>query len=339
LKIILSKFYLPLIFLCPSLLTGCIEAWFGHSSSYDQQVLDIQTVDLFNQRQPSRLTKKNWKGDWIFRRDRLEMIDAQLRNNRPDILVLQETMAKEGSPFEADKNILEAGVLADYSWRDFFVRDYDDTQEQQTLAFAGSPTVDLLAATAPGAEREFWALGSEGFLAVAAFEHEGQVVTVFNIQMPPQVDGEYLWYSFIQQRIEERMARRHECKKRIIVAGLMPGDQMSRRLSEFTKALQLKDVASGFCQIAANCFTATPMNDIYMATIGDESPSRLDRIYVHQSAIIYTSGRNFEDSDSSNRYAKEFGLPKLWPTQRFGWNSSIRLARCRDDEMVAVDSK
>jgi hypothetical protein len=311
---------------------GCVDSLFGRGSGYDSQQVSIQTVSLFNQRAPSRLSKKNWKGDWIFRRDRLELIDAEMRNGRPDLILMQEAMAKEGSPFESDRNILQAGALADYDWREFKVQSFEDTQEQQSLVIATGPTLTL-APPAPEGEREFWALGPDGYLAAATVDLEGQPLTVFNVQMPPQADGDYLWYNFIQQRINERLARFQYCRKRVVVAGLMPGDQGSRRFSEFMSALQLKDAAAGFCQIAANCFTATPMNDIYMATVGDESPSRLDRIFVHQTAVLYSSGLDFEDPDTGSRYEKNYGLDKLWPTQRFGWTASVRFARCNAKEM------
>lgn len=312
-------------------LSGCIEGLFRKTGGFDQRPMTVQTVSLFNQRDPSRLAKRSWKGDWIFRRDRLDMIDAELRNTKPDLLLLQDVIAKVGSTAESDRRILSAGSLLDYEWRDRKVESYADTQEIQSLAIAvGVPNRFV---KEPEGERDLWLMGTGGYLEAATFEYEDQPVTVFNVQMPAQTDTSYLWYSFVQERVTERLKRTRSCPKRIIVGGLMPGDEGARRFSQFIQTLQLRDVSSGFCQIASKCFTATPTNDIYMATVGDESPTRVDRIFAHQSALVYSSGRNFDDSDPNNRYAREFGLPRLWPTQRFGWVAQLRLARCTEQEL------
>lgn len=371
---------------------GCISTLFSRSAGYDSRPLTVQTVSFFNQRTPSRLAKKSWKGDWIFRRDRLDMIDEELRRTKPDILAIQETLAKRGSSAENDRLILKAGALADYEWREATVDEFADTQETQsqavalgvTLAFKdaqaerekaeqdaqdgpeglevlvprgpaktadrpteapavqpGSPAVDPAppAPTDPGApqpfeaQRDSWVMGAGGFLQAVTIEHEGQSITLFNVQMPPQADASHLWYSFVQERIAERIARDKLCPKRVIVAGFMPADEVAPRYRSFVTALGLKDAARGFCQIDSRCYTATPTNDVFVATVGDESPTRVDRIFVHNSALVASSSRNFDDSDPSNRYARDFGLARLWPTQRFGWVASVRLARCTDDEL------
>ena len=103
---------------------------------------------------------------------------------------------------------------------------------------------------------------------------------------------------------------------------------------KFLDKLQLRDAADGFCQIESKCFTATPINELFMVTVGDESPTRVDRIFVHRSAYVSASFRNFDQAEVQSGYAKDFGLSKLWATQRFGWYSSVRLARCNQDEIL-----
>jgi hypothetical protein len=310
---------------------GCIADLFQRSAGFDQRPLTVQTISFFDQRQPTRLTKKNWKGDWIFRRDRLEMIDTELRGVKPDVLLAQGVMGKRGSASETDASILRAGALADYEWREAPVESFEDTQELETMVIALG--VPIKFAVLPGAEREVWVMGAGGYLMMASVDYEDQPVTVVNVQLPLEPGSEFLWYSFVQERVTERLRRLKHCGKRIIVAGQMPGDEGARRFGEFVRALRLKDAALGFCQIDSGCYTATPSNDIFMATVGEESPSRVDRIFLHQSAVIYSSRRDFEESDPSNRYAHEFGLARLWSTQRFGWVTSARLARCTPDEL------
>src|SRR5690606_23224324 len=85
--------------------SSCVTGWFGGGSGFDSRPLSIQTLALYNQRTSSRLSKRAWKGDWIFRRDRLELIDGELRNVRPDILAMLEVMERKSNPSESDKGI------------------------------------------------------------------------------------------------------------------------------------------------------------------------------------------------------------------------------------------
>lgn len=324
----LKRLAAALLVMCAA--TACITDLFRRSAGYDQRPLLVQTLALFNQRTPSRLAKRSWKGDWIFRRDRLEMVDQELRNSKPDILALQEVMARRGSSAESDARILRAGALSDYDWREATVEQFEDTQETQSMVLALGVPFKFIAA--PGGEREAWVMGAGGYLQAATIEYEDQPVTFFNVQMPQTTSDDFLWYSFLQERIVERLARLKLCGKRVIVTGHLPGDEGAKRFADFLGTLQLKDAAAGFCQIDSRCYTATPTNDIFMATVGDESPTRVDRVFLHRTALVYSSARNFEDNDPNNRYAREFGLSRLWPSQRFGWTTSVRLARCRADE-------
>jgi len=310
---------------------GCITSLFSGSAGFDQKIVTIQTLSLFDQRKISRLSRRSWKGDWIMRRDRLELIDEGLRNLKPDILMFQELTEKVGNTAESDQNILSAGALIDYIWEKHEVTRYPDTQEIESLAVAiGPPHKPVIGETS---DRNMWILGIGGYLMVSSINIEDQPVLAFNVKMPVQTDNEYIWYSFIQERIAEKLASRRHCYKRVVVAGLLPGDEGAMRYAEFLRNLQLKDVSSGFCQISSRCYTATPTNDIYMASVGDESPSRVDKIFLHQSALIYTSSRNFTDSDPNNRYSRDFGLTRLFASQRFGWVSQARFARCSEREI------
>jgi hypothetical protein len=101
----------PLAFLSLSFwVNGCALLGIRSSERYDERSFSILNLNLFNQRTPSTLSRKNWKGDWLFRRERLELIDEQLRISRPDIVVFQELLTRRGSPSESDINILNFGA-------------------------------------------------------------------------------------------------------------------------------------------------------------------------------------------------------------------------------------
>lgn len=311
--------------------TGCVTSLFSGSGGYDKKIVTIQTFSLFDQRKSSRLSRRSWKGDWIFRRDRLELIDDGLRNLKPDILLFQELTEKVGNTAESDQNILTAGALIDYIWAKHEVTRYPDTQEIESLAVALGPPNKFI--DDDSGERDVWVLGNGGYLMTSTVNVEDQPVVVFNVKMPVQSDTGYIWYSFIQERIMERLAARRHCFKRVVVGGMLPGDEGAQRYAEFMRSLQLRDASTGYCQISNKCYTATPTNDIYMASVGDETPSRIDKVFLHQSAVIYTSTRNFADSDPNNRYARDFGLTRLFPSQRFGWVTQARFGRCSDREI------
>jgi len=328
----------PLFLLVILTLSACVFDIFRATGGYNSQIVSIQTLSLFNQRLASRLESENWKGDWIFRRDRLELIDKELKSAKPDLVLFQEMMQKIGSPSESDQAILSAGALVDHEWRVADVKRYDDTYEIQEMAIAAGLTLKLKESKQDA--RNFWLLGSDGYLQVAEVELAGDILVVFNVHMPSVIDNKFIWYTFVRKRIIERLQLVNTCRKRVVIGGYLPGDGGSIRFRELLDSLELVDSSSGFCQIASNCYTSTPSNDIFMSTVGDASPSRTDKIFVHKSALIYTSGKTFFQPDTNNRYARQFGLNKLWPTQRFGWSISTKFAKCSESDLngpVALD--
>lgn len=314
-----------------SSLVGCIHSQANTRVEYESRVVSVQTLSLFDQSQPSRLAKTNWRGDWVFRRDRLDLIDRTMRGVKPDIVFLQDVMARGESPSESDRTILGHGALDGYLWSMAKVRDITETDEQNALGVAvGLP----LKITDPDpnlmteAPSHVWTMGEDGGVQLVVIEFEGMPVLLVNVTLPTKAGNESIWYGLIQEKIEDAMKQFHVCHERVIVAGYMPKDADSRRYDELQTRFQLKDASAGFCQAAEQCYTATSVNDIYLATQGDEIPSQVDRIFVSQSAYVLASARNFTTPENNNTYSRSFGLTRLWPTQRFGWVATVRLARC-----------
>lgn len=314
------------------LFVGCVFDLFSGSGNYDGRILTVQTVSLFDQRTASRLERASWKGDWVFRRDRLNLIDKELKLSKPDLLLMQELIEKSGSPSESDQSILSAGSLSGHKWKTVVVKEFDDTYELQKMGIAVGYSLRILPEDKE--VRNFWLLGNDGYLQVVNTESNGEPLVVFNVHMPSVTDNRFLWYAFVKKRIVERLESVGTCRKRVVVAGYLPGDTGARRFKEFVDSLEMVDASIGFCQIASKCYTSTPINDIFMATVGDAAPSRTDRIFVHKSAVVYTSNRTFVQPDTNNRYAKKFGIPKVWPTQRFGWGISARFSQCSESEIL-----
>lgn len=314
---------------------GCALGFGNQSAGFDRRPISIHSISLFNQRITSRLGSRSWKGDWIFRRDRLELIDASLRTTKPDLLVAQEIMERSEGGSESDIKILTAGILWDYDWQKYEINKFSDTQESEFIAVALALPLKFSETKLDGQGDaiEFFRLGKDGYLMLVSVDYEDQPITVLNVHLPYKADG-IDWIPFIQERALDRLERLHYCPKRVVLAGYLPGDSAGRSYANLLNTLQLRDTAEGFCKIESTCFTATPVNDIFVATVGDESPARVDKILVNRNSFIITSGRILDKASNQNYNLTEFGLSKLWPAQRFGWHTSLRFPRCRSDELL-----
>lgn len=317
-----------LVLLSFILLSNC--SFFSGGEAFDSRSFSVQTLSLFSQRIGPRENRPPWKGDWVFRRDRLKLIDDELHTVKPDLLILQDVMERRKSPSEADRAILLAGALQSYDWESLPVREWEDTEEDQSLAVAADlPLKIQKEETIPGLQR-VWMVGSDGYMAESLVSYEGDAIAIFNVQMPSRVGRTYLWYTFIQERIAAALKARKTCPLRIIVAGYLPANQDANRFNSFIEALQLKDASEGFCDVASKCLTATNTNDLFAASTSEAIPYHADRILVSRQAIVQSSSMNFSESHPASEYRELFGIEKLWPTARFGWLASIRFPKCRD---------
>ncbi len=304
-------------------LVACITA--GEATGYSDRVLTIASIDLFSQQEQPR-TGKSWSGDWQFRRDRLDLIDATFRDVRPDIVIMQNAMRRAGSVSESDELILKSGALGRYEWRDVTIETLSESGEDRLLAIAVARP--LFPQKLPDSSRNYSRFGVDGHMLYLPIDVDGSPVIVFDIQMPSKLDQSGLWYSLIEERINEAVREFNSCIERVIVAGYLPFEQESRRFKDFLTSLRLKDSGSGFCQSADRCNTASPQNGIFLATRGDESASQVDRVMTHESSIVYGAGANFSRTVESSDYNNSYGISRIWPSQRYGWVARIRVPNC-----------
>lgn len=315
-----------------SLILGCLSVggctWIlSQSSAYDRRPITLQTLSLYNQRLKGRLSQKSWRGDWILRRHRLALIDIELRGIKPDIALFQQIMSRIASPSESDRAILSAGALADYDWDEVVLKEYTDTQETEGSAVVASSSLRFLQGKV---RQNKWLMGESGFLQHSIVIYENQAIDIFNLQFDISSKNQDYWLDFLDSRIKARSLDPDFCEKRIIIGGHIPVSDLSENFQKLIVRYDLKDSASGYCTEENRCYTATPTNDVFLATVGDESPSRVDRIYINQSSFVYSSRRNFENLDNNDEYIKGFGIEALWPSQRFGWGVQLRLPRCSE---------
>ena len=332
---------LPVILLLTGLwlvTAACVSRLF--TTGYDDRTLVVHTFNLFNQKisapastaTPSSSSSPSpspttWNGDWIFRRDRLELIDQYFRAHRADVVLFQQSMQRAHSEVEWDQSILTAGAFAEFDWRSEPVAEYMDTSETESMVVAASSIVGMKQRQA-GESPSLWHVGPDGFLQAAALELGGQSAAVFNIQMPSKIERDPIWFSFIEERVREWIKIQGICPKRMIIAGFIPADVEARRFGEFMEALSLKDSSTGFCDVAIKCQTANPANDIYRLASDGAAASQADRILVPKSAIVYSAVRTHDAPIKAQPYETAMGFAQLWPSIRNGWEASIRFASC-----------
>ncbi len=304
---------------------GCVSRLL--TSGYDDRTLVIHTFNLFNQKPLAPALTSSWNGDWIFRRDRLELVDQFLRAHRADVVLFQQSMQKAHSEVEWDQSILAAGAFAEFDWRSEPVAEYDDTSETESMAVATTSVVGMKQRQS-GESPSLWHVGPDGYLQATALEMGGQPAAVFNIQMPSKIERDPIWFSFIEERVREWINIQGICLKRIIVAGFIPADVEARSFAGFLEDLSLKDSSVGFCDVAMKCQTANPTNEIFRFSSDGAVASQADRILVPKTAIVYSAGRTHEAGIPAPAYAKAMGFTQLWPSIRSGWEASIRLATC-----------
>jgi hypothetical protein len=287
---------------------------------------------MYAQRNSLTGEANSWTGDWIFRRQRLSLIDEQFRASRPDIILFQDVMQREDSTSESDLEILAVGSLRGYATHSLPVSDYSDTQEIRSMAVAATKPLQFLEFQSE--QRQTWNIGTDGYLTLDVLQGSEQPIVIFNVQMPSKIGKKFLWYSFVEERISEFVAKGRYCAKRLIVAGFLPADQSATRFDRFLNTLNLKDSSHGVCQVIADCHTATLQNEIYLADQSEDAPVGIaDRILVSKSATIYSAARNLANNETKDSSAKQFGLTRMWASHRFGWQATIKLPTCDEDEL------
>ena len=310
------------------LLSSCALLGFEPAVRYDGRSFTIMNLNLFNQRIPSTMSQKNWKGDWLFRRERLELIDEQLRISRPDIVVFQELLTRRGRPSDSDINILSYGALEGYEWDADLVTQYKDSQEMQYHATAVGLPVKLT-------DREqyikkHWGIGVEGFMSYSLLELDQVPILLVNIAMPQNLQKVDYWYKFVRNELRELIDTLHLCKERMIIAGYVPGGLAWEGYSELLAEFELKDTASGYCEAASDCLTSSNLNDLFMSTSQGQSPSHSERILVHKDAIVGSSSVVMNKMRDKTIYGGAYGQQRLWASRVFGWLSEIRLSQCNN---------
>lgn len=319
---------LPIVFLIyiaiGSLLGSCASLPNFSQSSYDQKILVFRTYNLFNQRIPPNHTNLNWKGDWIFRRERLELIDRELRLSRPDVLLFQQMLTKDENSFESDQNILAEGSLSGYEWSTQPVVNHEDTSETESHGLVYSLPLRLVPQGNEKGSIKIFPGESKVTHNVLAFENEP--ITIFNIEIKRVTEN---LFAEIAQYIFDLVNKKELCLERVLIGGYFGETSPRKIIDAFQKYFPIKNVSTGFCEIEIKCYTSTPFNELFLVTTNINSSYQSDYFFTHNKTIIFTSNIVFEKGSSIKDLDNKYGMSKFWGSRTFGLETGVKLKKCR----------
>jgi hypothetical protein len=155
---------------------------------------------------------------------------------------------------------------------------------------------------------------------------EKQNILLVNMKLDPRF-GE-TEYNDIINEIRKKLNLEKICSQRLIIAAYAD-PQIEDQLERIIQYFNLQDSSKGFCNVESKCYTASPRNQVFYHSYGELVSARVDFLLVPKSTQVTKSRINFtEPSSTGLNYFKQFALDTLWPSDRFGWESEIRLVRC-----------
>jgi hypothetical protein len=293
--------------------------------SWDNTLLTVETLSLFNQKIPTMENyKSSWEGDWLLRRKRLSLLDKLLANNLPNIIFFQEMLNKNA--IDSDAAILESSSLAYYKSFPVSIKEDPKTDEEEFSSIY--VRLEDLPPDAIKATKKVWKLEDSSYLIFQKLIVNRKPLYLFNVNIPYENKDPEKFFVFLRNKIEESIMAQEDCLNHIIVAGYF-GSEKLRDLNLMMRFLGLIDTASGFCSERQMCDTQNPSNPIFNSSSLENKFSRTDRIFVHKSTRIEKAGITYsEHTPSLASFKAKYQLHSIAPSLRYGWQTKIKFARC-----------
>jgi hypothetical protein len=283
---------------------------------------------MYDQRS-TKDTPSEVEDDWIFRRERIGLLDTSLRNNKADILFIQQGQQVPGSPVDADDAILRAGALSGYDIEKRPYNDQDPDDDQDIFVTAVTAPFRITSASYATSHIE---LGVDAMISVA--DVEGLPIILINADSSyakPDVRKDF--YKILADALTKVLELKKTCANRIIIAGTLPEITDGYSMEQFLSQFNLVEVVSDQCKEKDACVTYTHENVLYKALIGKPRVhERIDRILVHQDTDIDQSTIAFNQVFPASEYAAKEGLPNLSISTHYGWSGEFKFARCKISE-------
>lgn len=293
--------------------------------------LSVQYVPMFKQQNVNLDGQAyNWAGDWIFRRERLELLDKQIIAVKPDVVLFQDLVFRDYSPSESEFYILSASSLSDYSWhisKTNFLRLTEETIS--TAVAAALPLkVDLLKSYGT---KNFKNLNDNGgYLVASILKSPDGRIGVVSLDLRGNSNSGEVSYDGVVEALAELVNSTGICKERFIIAGVIPEDRIYNRDLDLISRLEMRDVAYGFCDEISSCYTDTKDNRLFQITNSSSINGRSRRILVHQKAEVIASGRNLMEKLKWKKINDVYNLKSTPFSDRYGWLTTLNLPTCNN---------
>ena len=291
--------------------------WYG-------PVFTVQTLSLFNQRTKAfQKSRDSWKGDWILRRKRLNLVDEIIKESSPNIVFFQELLAKDNKA-DSDAAILEYSSLSYHKPYSFFYKEYEDTGEKEFAAnyiLMGNYKVES------SNQAKLEPLLNNGYMVFQKVFLDRVPFYLVNIKMG---DGDTT-EAFVQltRKLKKHLEGINDCYNQIIVAGHFKGQSNHPSYDRFLRTFNLVDSAWKFCEMNKDCYTESPKNPLLSNSHLESKISRSERILTHKTSKIISSHVAFNKEEKTLKPFKEkYNLHTLTPSLRYGWEAKVSFGIC-----------
>ncbi|MBP9707621.1 MAG: hypothetical protein KBD78_08245 [Oligoflexales bacterium] len=316
--------------------------------------LSIETLDLFSQRIPNKRLSENgidWRGDWLFRRERLKLLDSLFYSRLSNIIFLQGVLEKKGDPHDQDLKVLTDGALRDYRWESQVFQFYEDTWEEESLAVGVSFPLKLIEPAEDEKSEntneeaqtlaERLVLEPEFAIYFVKVDYDGEDLLLINIKFRPEMADKNLnsysryidsnrIYSKVIASLKSIISKAAVCDKRIVVAGYLPHALQNQEFLASLAEIGLKSTHEIFCPVLSECFTQKIDNQIFAQSTLEKNEQLADLILVPVDANVHLALRGNTEAAVSSIYTKQsYDITKIPASIRDAWVTRVEIKSCK----------
>jgi len=299
-----------------------------HITTWDDRAISLKYLNLDDKLEALAATSDGWELDIAFRHARLQLINDEVKRDRPDVVNLLGLSIKSASPAQSDVAVLSSGDLGEYEWLASQTSKGAGQTEKMVAASAAALPVTLDQAKTLSV-KERWLIGDDGFAVASYLTNSSSPFVILNVRMPSRIDVLKRGYELLEQAVLSASALFDVCIGRIVIAGFLPQDSILNADQEFLKRVSFRDSATGICERTRDCATSNVDNEIGLSLYGNTLGQRDERIFFHGTAVVVSAGPAFnEGSTSLAKEFPEYGFDVVHPSTRYGWETKFYLPKC-----------
>ncbi|MEI8026432.1 MAG: hypothetical protein WCI18_08790 [Pseudomonadota bacterium] len=300
----------------------------AHITTWDERAISLKYLNLDDKLETLAPTGDGWELDIAFRHARLELINEEVKRDRPDIVNFLGLSIKSASPAQSDIAVLSSGDLGEYEWLASQTSKGAGQAEKIVAASAAALPVALDQAKTLSV-KERWLIGDDGFAVASYMTNSSSPFVILNVRMPSRIDVLKRGYELLEQVLLSASSLFEVCIGRIVIAGFLPQDSILNADQNFLKRVSFKDSATGLCERTKDCSTSNSENEIGMSLYGNTLGQRDERIFFHATTVVTSAQPAFNvGSTAVAKEFPEFGFEAVHPSTRYGWETKFYLPKC-----------